>query len=623
MNRQRSSFATLGQAIVAFAAVTWGFLFARGVLATLFHAYDDEGFFLLALARYFRKGALDPGTYSYYGPFYYYAQQACFWLFGLPVTHDSGRFVTLLFWMAAAMLSGVFVYRLSRSLLLGAAATLSCISVASVLAHEPGHPQQEILILLTVAPCLSLSMGTRRRGAALFLLGAVGAALLFTKVNVGVFYLAALAHSLFCVLPAGRFRSAGTTILLVYAVLAAPLVARIHLFTGAGAYCAVASLCAASTFAWGSLARLARPLDLRLAWLAAAGTVSGTALIATASFCQGVSLPALVDGLLLEPARHFAASWFVGFRLGLPWFLATAVVLSGIACLGWFGGRLSPFRLWLGALRCGVGLGVILLLVRTDLAFVVPFLPLGVIPITRRAWRLAEWFPRLFIADLAATQFLQTYPVAGSQMGIASVPVLLWAFVCITDGVDELGGLARLPSPALWNGAAGTFVLLVVAAVMWHSGVRRTAYPYPASRLKGAAGLHLPPQQAETYRFLSGSIAANCSVLFTMPRLHSFNFWSGVPLPKDPEVPASIKAYTWGRQELVLDQLRSDEGACVLYNRELLLLWQITPDDLERLPLVTYVLHQMPTAAQDGAYQIRINPHRSSAWIPYSANATP
>ena len=73
----------------------------------------------------------------------------------------------------------------------------------------------------------------------------------------------------------------------------------------------------------------------------------------------------------------------------------------------------------------------------------------------------------------------------------------------------------------------------------------------------------------------------------------------------------------------MLDQLRSDEGACVLYNRELLLLWQITPDDLERLPLVTYVLHQMPTAAQDGAYQIRINPHRSSAWIPYSANATP
>jgi hypothetical protein len=623
MNQLRRSYATIGQAIVAAAAVAWGLLYARYVLATLFHAYDDEGYFLLSLARYFRPGPLDPGTFNPYGPFYYYAQQACFRLFGLPVTHDAGRFVTLLFWMASALLAGVFVYRVSRSLLLGAAATLSCISVASVLAHEPGHPQQEILVLLTLAACLSLSIGTPRKGASLLLLGAVGAALMFSKINVGAFYLAALAHALFCVLAAGRLRSTGTTILLAYAILAPPLVAHNHLFTGAGAYCAVASMCAAATFFWGALIKPERPLDLRLAWLAAAGTVAAAALIAIASACQGVSLPTLVDAVLLEPARHPAGSWFVGFRLGLPWCLATAVVLSGIACLGWFGERLAPFRFWLGALRCGVGLAVILLLVRTDLAFVVPFLPLGVIPITRRVWQLSEWFPRLFIADLAATQFLQTYPVAGSQIGIASVPVLLWAFVCMVDGVDELGGLARRPSRALCHGAAGALVLTVVAAVMWHSGTRWNGYRYPPSRLKGAASLHLPPQQAETCRFLAGSIAANCSVMFTIPRQHSFNLWSGVAQPKDSEIPVALQMYTWERQQHVLDQLESEERACVLYNRELLLLWQTTPETLARLPLVGYVLQQMPTAAENGAYQIRINPHRSSPWVPYFADTAP
>ena len=622
MDRYRRWCATLGQAIVALAAVTWGFLFARYTLATLFHAYDDEGFFLLALARYFRPGPLEAGVFSPYGPFYYYAQQACFRLFGLPVTHDAGRLVTLLFWMASAMLAGVFVYRMARSLLLGAAATLACTSVASVLAHEPGHPQQEILFLLTLACCLSLWVGAHRSGAAIFFLGAVGAALLFTKINVGAFYLAGLAHALFCVLPAGRLRSAGTASLLAYAILAPPLVAHTHLFSGAGAYCVVAGMCTAATFAWGALVKPERSLNFRLVWLAAAGTASGAALIALASFLQGVSLPALIDAVLLEPARHPAGSWFVGFRLGLPWCLATAAVLSGIVCLGWFGERLAPFRFWLGALRCGVGLGAVLLLVRTDLAFVVPFLPLGVIPITRRAWQFSEWFPRLFVADLAATQFLQTYPVAGSHIGIVSVPVLLWAFVCVADGVDELGGLGRA-SRAVYNGAAGAFVLVVVAAVMWHSGLRWTGYPYPATRLKGAAGLHLPPQQAETYRFLAGTIAANCSVLYTMPRLHSFNIWSGVPQPRDSEAPLALQMYTWEGQKQVLDQLRSDEGACALYNGELVRLWQTTSQDLARLPLVSYVLHEMPTAAEKGGYQIHANPQRHSAWIPYSAKATP
>lgn len=616
MNRRQASYATLAQVILAFAAVVWGILFARYMLATLFPAYDDEGYWLLALARYLRPGPPDPGTYTHYGPFYYYAQQACFRLLGLPVTHDAGRLVTLLYWMASAILGGVFVYRISRSLLLGAAATLACIRVAAVLAQEPGHPQQVVLPLLTLACCLSVSAASPRKGASLFLLGAVGAALVFTKINVGAFYLAALAHALVCLLPAGRPRTAGTVILLAYALLAPPLLAHSHLWTGSGGFCVVAILVAGATFAWGALARPDPPLDFRRARIAIAGTVSGAVLIVIGALCQGVSLPALVEGVLLEPARHPAGLLFLGFRLGLVPCLATVLVLAGIACLGWFRQRLAPYRFWLGALRCGVGLAVVFLLVRTDLTWVVPFLPLGVIPITGRAWRLAEWFPRLFIADLAATQFLQTYPVAGSQVGIASVPVLLWAFVCLSDGAEEFGGLARWPSHALSNGVAGALVLLVVSAGMWLSGVRWAGYPYPASRLRGAAALHLPPPQAENYRFLAGTIAANCSVLFTMPRLGSFNLWSGVPAPQGSEAPLSLQLFSFERQKSVLDLLQSEERACVVYNRELLEFWQTTPQDLARLPLANYILDEMPKAAEKGGYQIRINPHRNSPWIP-------
>jgi hypothetical protein len=609
MNQRQSWYATLGQAILAFAAVVWGFLFARYALATLFNSYDDEGYFLLALARYFHPGPLAVGTYSHYGPFYYYAQQACFRLLGLTVTHDAGRLVTLVYWMTSSLLGGVLVYRVSRSLLLGAAATLVCVRLGVVLASEPGHPQQVVLVLFTLAGCLSLSVG--RRGVCLFLLGAVGAALVFTKINVGAFYLAALAHALLCVLPSSPVRTFGLGLLLAYALLAPPLLAHSHLWTGAGGYCLVAILCTASTFAWGTLARPDPPLVLRRAWVAVAGAAVGALLIVVGTLWQGVSLPALIEGVLLEPARQ-PGLLFMGFRLGLAPCLATVLILASIACLGWFRERLAPYRLWTGALRCGVGLGAVFLLVRADLTWVVPFLPLGVIPIAGRTWSLSEWFPRLFLADLAATQFLQTYPVAGSQVGIASVPVLLWAFVCFSDGVEEIGGLARWPSRALCNGAAGALIVLVVASGMWLSGLRLGAHPYPASGLRGAAGLHLPVQQEENYRFLSDTIAANCSVLFTMPRMGSFNLWSGVAAPLVSNAAVSMKSFTWERQKPVLDLLQSDPRACVLYNRELLEFWQTSPEDLARLPLAKYILDEMPKFAEKGGYEIRMKPHRIS-----------
>jgi hypothetical protein len=447
----------------------------------------------------------------------------------------------------------------------------------------------------------------------MFLLGAVGAALCLTKINVGAFYLAALAYALVCVLPSSRLRSAAIAVLLAYAVLAPPLLAHSRLSTGSAGFCLVAILSTAATFAWGALAKPDSPLGLRRAWLAVAGLVLGTTLLVLGALCQGVSLPALVDGVILEPARHPSGLLFLGFRLGVLPCAATVLALAAISCLFWLRPRLAPYRFWLGALRCGVGLAAVFLLVRTDLSWVVPFLPLGVFPLTAREWRLAEWFPRLFIAGLAATQFLQTYPVAGSQVGIASVPVLLWAFVCLSDGVEELSPLPRWPSCALWKGAAGALVALVVSAGMWLSGTR-AAFPYPASRLPGAAGLHLPPQQAEDYRFLAGTIAANCSVLFTLPRMGSFNLWSGVPAPPGSEAPISLQVFTGDLQKSVLDRLRSDPRACVLYNRDLLEFWQATPRDVSRLPLVHYILDEMPQAAEKDGYQIRVNPHRNVPW---------
>ena len=80
---------------------------------------------------------------------------------------------------------------------------------------------------------------------------------------------------------------------------------------------------------------------------------------------------------------------------------------------------------------------------------------------------------------------------------------------------------------------------------------------------------------------------------------------------------------SWERQRSVLDQLKSDQRSCSLYSPDLLALRQSTPQEVAHLPWGNYILFEMPKAAERDGYEIHINPHRSSPWVPYSANLKP
>jgi tetratricopeptide (TPR) repeat protein len=156
---------TTVRAVIALAAFLVSLLYARHVLGTTFRTYDDEGYFLLSLDHYLRGGALYTDVFSHYGPFHFFAQEALFRLLRLPVNHDAGRLVTLIWWLLSAVLGGYFVYSLSNNMALASAATLACAKLASLLANEPGHPQQVILPILMLACCASVAPRGRYDGA--------------------------------------------------------------------------------------------------------------------------------------------------------------------------------------------------------------------------------------------------------------------------------------------------------------------------------------------------------------------------------------------------------------------------------------------------------------------------
>lgn len=203
----------LAYAALAVGALAVAVLFARFVLATWFSTYDDEGYFLLALERFRQagSGAGEAWRFSHYGPFYYFVHSL---LVGASVTHDAERAAALWCWLAAGGLAGWFVWRVSHNVLLAASATLASVRVLSVVGQEPGHPQQVVAVLLALACVACERPGARR----FCLAGAVGVALLFTKINVGAFYLAALGHAVACVWPRGRWRTAALAVSLAYAL---------------------------------------------------------------------------------------------------------------------------------------------------------------------------------------------------------------------------------------------------------------------------------------------------------------------------------------------------------------------------------------------------------------------
>jgi hypothetical protein len=607
---------------LALAALLVVLLFAQSALATHLSFWDDEGYHLLSIDNYLHRGHLYQETYGQYGPFYFYTQAAFFQLLRLPLSHDANRMVTLICWLLSAAFGGYFIYRVSRDLVMASAAALACARLASVLASEPGHPQQLILPIFMLACCASVSNG--RGGFGLFLLGAFGAALLFTKINVGVFYMAALANTLICSSFSGRMRALGVSLMVLYALAIPPWLMHRDImgaYPWARVYCIVAVLVGVGVFLAGAATTpvLSRPMPRVV--FASIGFVSTALLIVAGTTLQGISLATLTDGVVVAPLRH-PGVFFLPYLFGRRLLLEVALAAVCTTAVYWFRDRGWARGESVAGLRCLVGLwsvswwafgggGPVVLL---------PFLPLGLLPVYGREWRPSDFLPRLFLASLAATQFLQLYPVAGSQTAIAAAPTLLWALVCVYDGAPGLFALARratglfsegFPIVSVLGGVlALTLIVAMLPAVFWPGH-----YPYPPSHLRGSASLHLPADIEQRYRFLADSIHANCDILFTMPGMASLNFWSGVPTPNGWNLTGWMKGFNLYRQQQILDILKSHPRGCSVSNIDIARFWTSTPAELDTLPLARYILYDMRVVAERDGFVVRVNPQRDSPWM--------
>ena len=113
----------------------------------------------------------------------------------------------------------------------------------------------------------------------------------------------------------------------------------------------------------------------------------------------------------------------------------------------------------------------------------------------------------------------------------------------------------------------------IIAVKMVRTEIRQQRNPTIASSLAGSASLHLPPDQEMEFEALTRDLQTNCQILFTMPGMGQFNFWSGVPTPDGFNTDAWMKGVPLEQQQHTLQILQTNPSACVIYRPLMVAVW--------------------------------------------------
>jgi hypothetical protein len=610
----------LALAAVLFLAVAAAYAFNTSF--SYFSYYDDEGTLMISVRGYLDGQRLYDEMPSYYGPFYYYYEWLVHRLAALPLTHDVTRALCLFHWLGAAALLALAGASMARSALLGFFIFMQAALHLTPLAREPGHPQELIAVLLPLAVLAARGKVSGKVGP--LLLGAIGAILVFTKINVGGFYGFALVLALCTQTSWLQSRRAVFGIVLLLSSVLPFLLMRPHLSEAwARVYAGQISIGVLTAGAMAlvfngrtrnpeirnpksemeqSLPRSAVSGLSMWGWVVA-GSAGLSVLLVVILLAGHSTLSALVENLVTGPAK-LGSAFSVPLRVpNATWSGIASLIGAGVVITF----RSQPDRLkTLVAVAKGLfGIAGTILLVsdcNAQLGYLLPWSWLLLVPAGEPADDHAP-FARTFLCLLAVWQGLQAYPTAGTQVVIATVLAVLIYSLCLHDAFKALPAAERLRTlPPRSQGllkAGGVAALLILFATSWCNpfSSRRYYESVPSLGLRGAEFLRLPPEQVELYRALTQYVETQSDTFITIPGLNSLHFWSG-KMPPTFFIIAEVVLLSDAQQAQVAAALQKAERPLILINKKTLV---GSPGDG---PLWRLIREQGHEVQQIGNYQI-------------------
>jgi hypothetical protein len=543
-----------------------------------FSEYDDEGYMMLTIRHMLDGRKLYDEVPTLYGPFYYAVRLLIHGGLGVPLTSDSARWTTLIFWTATAGLAALATWRWTHRVAPLVIAYTSTFITLSTLVKEPVHPQELCALLVAVMlAVLSWEGGVQRAAGVAAGLGAAAACLVLTKVNIGVFATISLLLALMAA-SQGRLARAAFVGLTLAAIGIPFVIIRHDLFTARSS--CFASIVALSVLAFAIVGSTSeRPLAERpvrsLAFFAAGAALASILPVLVIGF-RGTTLLGLFQGVLLAPLRFGSMNdvWY-GEPAEGPGVL-TAAISVGLAML-YYGrsGRSGPrpaFDRAFVFLKIGYGAFCLTCAFLPHknllLNFGTPFVWLILVQPRDEDVRAA--FPRLALGFLAILQVLQAYPVAGSQISVGTFLNATIATLCLTDAVRSLEGrlawgslpgrLARSTLP-LFSGA-----VLLVGAWMAERSHRQYGrkQPIPPFAGRGAKLLRFDEKKAATFQWLVANLTRYGDTFQSNVGLNSLYFWSGLEPPTSIVVGNVLDFCSDQEQRAIVRALEAAPKACAV-----------------------------------------------------------
>lgn len=593
---------------------------------TNFAPYDDEGTLLVTVQAFAHGEVLYRDVYTPYGPFYYELFGGLFALTGKAVTTDASRSIVIVLWVATSLLYGVSVQRLTRRLALGAAGMIAAFAPLVVLANEPMHPQVLCVLLVGAITLLTVFASARnpaRWGAAA---GALLAALVLTKLNLGIYAVAAAVLAAVLTLEPLRSR-AWIRWPVVVAVVAMPVVVSFRDFNQEW----VRNLAAVEVLATAAIVITAWRLGERAReeglarWLlgGVVGFVAASVAIMVAILLTGSSLADVYDGMVTEAlrVREVNMTPLPSTPAAIDWAIAAlAVAFLAVRLRRPEGGLPS---VWSGGLRILAGVVIWLTIARiapvalnpssqNQLSIPIVLAWIAVLPPAGATESQFKRFLRIFLPALAVAQALQVYPVAGSQMGIAALTFVPVGALCIADGLAVLGawsaergrdGLERF-------GVIATVVLIAFAVDIGVNAIVRpginsisnyrhnTALPFP-----GATNLRLPADQVQQYAAMVDALHEHgCTDFIGYPNINSMYLWSGIEPPAPAAPGVWLEALDSERQQRIVNELRASKHPCVVRSEPRAALW-LSGREVPDRPLVRYIFSDFKPVETVGEFE--------------------
>jgi hypothetical protein len=602
---------------------------AYWMMFSVFAPYDDEGTLLVDLLGFVHGHVLYRDIYSQYGPFYFELFGGLFALTGKAISTDAGRFIVVCIWTLLTVVLAVIGHRLTGRLAVGVATAAVGFRPLGALVPEPMHPAGLGALLIGVITLLVVIGPGRRPRLSGALLGLALAGLLMTKINLGVFALAAVALALALATPAaGAMRWLRRLIVAGCAVT--PLLLIYSSFDQAWArdliVIATSSIVAIIVTAT-ALPPPSQHTPQARSWVLAgvAALIAGVVAMIVAILPTGTTVGDIYDGIVRQAAR--GQSVFVaplGLRdpdtvralVGLTAAVATAAVVRRTNA----GTGLSS-----GALRLGAGLIIWALVGGVSLfpqasvsdALVLPMALawIAALPVRGKDEDWAFRVVRAFLPALAVFEVLQVYPVAGSQSVAAQIWFVPVGALCIGDGIKILSSRG-VATPQVFRIAATGLAGLCAWAVVIRPGISAgiNYYRTPALPLNGAHLVHLDPSQGDVYTRLAYLVHDRCTAFVGYPSFNSLYLWSGINPPRESLPGGWMTLVGNRRQARVVSELQHATRPCEVRDDPLAAFWingQANPRTPVTGPLVSYLANNFRLAAQVGDYQLLVARPRS------------